>query len=323
MIAEIEQLQQQVNQLTAAIREKDAQIESLIAENKKLKESTERSGKATEHASCGVPNNQPTRASPLVGLPFEVLVNIFLQMNVKDAFKYAATVCRLFLRVLDSDEFWVIHCQQTLESNKPLSLIDGIKSFKLMYFAFLTNLLKAGDLSNEDVWEWRMTDTIEVIGIGEGIAGVRPHPRVQAAFASSFSWGYLTQTAQVSHIPFDAFKVIRGVLLEFWVASRMEMEGQFRCSVQFDESPAVLLNHASPITLGPSTPWTRVQYIVAFPETVVLKGRVDTIRLFWEGKDTVFWAGHYGTKVTNLSMRFVSNIDMAGDSEVVMERVEN
>ncbi|ORY49630.1 hypothetical protein BCR33DRAFT_847559 [Rhizoclosmatium globosum] len=172
------------------------------------------------------------------------------------------------------------------------------------------NLVDDGSDTVRTVWTMKDGE-LQVDGIGEGIARIsHPHPEVKVAFASSYMYSSLSQTISVMHIPTESFKkTIYGIRIEFWVASRHDQEAEFKCSVKFDDKEKHLVDQ--PVTLPAGTNWSLFSKVVAFPIGVLTRGRVDTIIFIWQGKDKNCWAGHYGAKVTNLSLCFVDDVSMA------------
>ncbi|KAJ3032001.1 UNVERIFIED_CONTAM: hypothetical protein HDU68_009102 [Siphonaria sp. JEL0065] len=236
-------------------------------------------------------------------LPFEVLINIMLHLSLKDAYKYASAVCRLFYRSLESNEYWVNHCQLAIGSTKPLPLLHGYSSFKTIYFRLLQNLFQAGDLSEPRLWRVDIDDDFDGRDAMMGIGVITGHPLVKAVFLANHRQGRLDQTVLVSHVPTDAFKVVRGVVIEFLVAAQWDHRSYFRYSIQFDKHLPIHFYATDPLTLESKTECTRRRHVIPLPEQLA---RVDTIHFSWEGRNPNLNSG--GTRVTNFSMRFTADI---------------
>lgn len=173
---------------------------------------------------------------------------------------------------------------------------------------FKGNLLKNPNFSRTTA-PWRTTGdyTLE----GPEVHGAQPLPveaecdlSTNKAVVTSYTWFHRSQSINLTRIPkiqkmFDLYKVY--VCWSVWIAPRFDCSSVYKSHIEprnnnykQPQSPATL----SDVSLAAGTEWE-------YHTKRVKLDRSSEIVYAEKGKDSQFWAGHYGVKIFNPTIRLM------------------
>jgi hypothetical protein len=122
---------------------------------------------------------------------------------------------------------------------------------------------------------------------------------VEWCWATSYNYGRLYTEINIDSISDDFLaNPSVGLELSFLFASRFDQASNFRFGLLYDDLPIEnfpMRSHSNPS----GRHWHKL--IQIFP----LKAGIRKIKFIWEGKDQSWWAGNYGAKIAEISLKFV------------------
>ncbi|XP_071021678.1 F-box only protein 44-like [Oncorhynchus clarkii lewisi] len=243
-------------------------------------------------------------------LPLEVLEEMLLNVPPQQVVCVCRLVCREWKEVVDSDSLWRERCRregyQTYVTKLP-------KDWRLFYFLCKKrrNLLK-NPRADDKFKGWQIMENGGDKWKIESVEEVPlPDNTVQKYFATSYSTCRKSQLIDLEKEGYrpsfmDDFQP--DIIISDWYAPRRECGAKYEICVE-------LLNHKKqPIKkFSPGTvifqnwddhKWNQM--------THVFKNYgpgVRYIRFIHGGKDTLYWAGWYGIRVTNSSIEICPSVD--------------
>ncbi|XP_072553323.1 F-box only protein 6-like [Salminus brasiliensis] len=237
------------------------------------------------------------------GLPLAVIEEVLLNLPMQQVVCVCRLVCREWRLVVDSASFWKEKCRR--EGLKPRHADRSAREWQLFYWLCKRrrNLLK-NPKAEENYRGW---DIIENGGHKWNIEGMfTPHPdeTVTKCFVTSYFACIKRQLINLEkegYSPALLDEIQPDIIISDWYAPRWDCGSEYHICVE------LLNNKKKPIqTFQPE--------LVTFPQwndqqwnqmTHVFKDYgpgVRYVRFTHGGKDTQFWAGWYGIRVTNSSV---------------------
>ncbi|KAG7221554.1 hypothetical protein INR49_017085 [Caranx melampygus] len=243
-------------------------------------------------------------------LPLEVVEEIFLNVPPDQVVCACRLVCQEWREVADSESLWRERCRREGYHLRDTSRVP--KDWRLFYFLCKKrrNLIK-NPRGERDENEWQI---LENGGDGWKIEGLMvPHPddKVQKNFVTSYGMCRKTQLIDLEKEGYnrsfmDDFQP--DIKISDWYAPRWD------CGCKYEITVELLNPRKKPIqTFDPD--------VVIFPQwndqqwnqmTYVFRNYgpgVRYIRFTHGGKDTQFWAGWYGIRVTNSCVEICPAVD--------------
>uniref|UniRef100_A0A3P9AHP4 FBA domain-containing protein n=1 Tax=Esox lucius TaxID=8010 RepID=A0A3P9AHP4_ESOLU len=262
----------------------------------------------TTHEDSGYVNENSTGLLPV--LPLEVLEEMFLNVPPHQLVCVCRLVCREWKQLVDSDSLWRKRCRR--EGYLPCDAATLPKDWHLFYFLCIKrrNLIK-NPKAEDKFNDWQI---IANGGDKWGEEPVRePHPdtTVQRLFLTSLSPCLKLQLIHLEkegYSPSFMDEFQPDIVISDWYAPRWDCGSQYEICVE-------LLNHKKK-TIEKFNPapvifeqWNDQKWNQM---THVFKNYgpgVRYIRFVHGGKDTQFWAGWYGIRVTNSSVEICPSVD--------------
>ncbi|KAM9785751.1 F-box only protein 6-like [Neosynchiropus ocellatus] len=231
--------------------------------------------------------------------PLEILEEIFLQLPAHDVVRLCRLVCREWKEVVDSQSLWKERCRR--EGYHPRDASTSPKDWMVFYFCCVMkrNLLKnpRGEDKMKD-WvilenggnEWKLEDVLV------------PHPdeTVKKNFVTSYSMCMKTQLIDLKKEGYGASfmdKFQPDIRVTDWYAPRWDCGSQYKIQVELLNQRKRPIQSFSPevVYFEQWNDGTWNQMTHAFRK---YGPGVRFIRFTHGGKDTQFWAGWYGIRVT-------------------------
>ncbi|XP_007250067.3 F-box only protein 6 isoform X1 [Astyanax mexicanus] len=245
-----------------------------------------------------------------VSLPLAVVEEILLNLPMQQVVCVCRLVCREWKLVVDSASFWKEKCRR--EGLKPRNADKSAREWQLFYWLCKRrrNLLKNPN-AEEDYTGW---DIVENGGDKWSIEGMfTPHPdsSVTKCFVTSYFpcvKRQLINLEQEGYSPALLDEIQPDIIISDWYAPRWDCGSEYLICVE-------LLNRKKkPMQIFQPEPvifpqWNEQQWNQM---THIFKdyGRgVRYIRFTHGGKDTQFWAGWYGIRVTNSSVEIYPAVE--------------
>lgn len=232
--------------------------------------------------------------------PLEILEEIFLKLPARDVVCLCRLVCREWKEVVDSQALWKERCRR--EALHPQDASRSPKDWMMFYFCSVMkrNLLK--NPSGEDKmngWliienggdEWKLENMLV------------PHPNeaIKKNFVTSYGMCTKTQLIDLKKEGYDAAfmdKFQPDIRVTDWYAPRWDCGSEYKVIVE------LLCQRKRPIQVfSPEVvyfeqwndgTWTQMRHVFRN-----YGPGVRFIRFTHGGKDTQFWAGWYGIRVTD------------------------
>uniref|UniRef100_A0AAQ4PTX7 Uncharacterized protein n=1 Tax=Gasterosteus aculeatus aculeatus TaxID=481459 RepID=A0AAQ4PTX7_GASAC len=251
-------------------------------------------------------NNESSAAGPSTSLPqvlpvpLEILEEIFLHLPPHQVVGVCRSVCRQWREVSDSESLWRERCRR--EGYRPRDPSKMTKDWRLFYFLCKKrrNLLK-NPKAEHGMTDWRI---VENGGDGWCFGELRrPHPNetVQKDFVTSYGMCRKSQLIDLKVEGYNPSFMDRfqpEIRIYDWYSPRCDCGSKYELRVE-------LLNHKkqSLQTFAPETvyfeqwtdeKWTQITHV--FQD---YGPGVRYIHFIHGGKDTQFWAGRYGVRVTD------------------------
>ncbi|XP_062422114.1 F-box only protein 6-like [Pungitius pungitius] len=251
-------------------------------------------------------NNESSAAGPSTSLPqefpvpLEILEEIFLHLPPHQVVGVCQSVCRQWREVADSESLWRERCRR--EGYRPRDPSKMTKDWRLFYFLCKKrrNLLK-NPKAEHGITDWKI---LENGGDGWSVAGVMvPHPNetVQKNFVTSYGMCRKSQLIELEVEGYNPSFMDRfqpEIRISDWCAPRWD------CGCEYNICVELLDEKKKPIqTFAPERvyfeqwndqSWTQITHV--FQD---YGPGVRYIHFIHGGKDTQFWKGWYGVRVTD------------------------
>ncbi|KAK6308201.1 hypothetical protein J4Q44_G00214720 [Coregonus suidteri] len=244
-------------------------------------------------------------------LPLEVLEEMLLNVPPHQVVCVCRLVCREWKEVVDSDSLWRERCRR--EGYQTHDVTKLPKDWRLFYFLSKKrrNLLKNPRADDEfNGWQimenggdkWKIEPVEEV---------PLPDNTVKKYFATSYSTCRKSQLIDLEKEGYrpsfmDDFQP--DIIISDWYAPRWDCGSEYDICVELLNHKKTTIKKFSPETVifqqWNDQKWNQM--------THVFKNYgpgVRYIRFTHGGKDTLFWAGWYGIRVTNSSIEICPSVD--------------
>ncbi|XP_067096631.1 F-box only protein 44-like [Osmerus mordax] len=248
---------------------------------------------------------------PVPAVPFEILEEIFLNLPPQQVVYVCRLVCREWKDVVDSDSLWRERCRRegyNLCDTKRLP-----KDWRFFYFLRRKrrNLLK-NSRADESFNGWQILENggdkwkIETVG-----SPPLPDDTVQKYFVTSYHTCkkcQLIDLAKEGYKPSLMDEVQPDIVISDWYAPRFDCGSLYEICVQVLDKKKVPIQTFSPDTVyfqqWNDQTWNQMTHV--FKD---YGPGARFIRFTHGGRDTQFWAGSYGIRVTNSSVEICHSVD--------------
>ncbi|XP_026223031.1 F-box only protein 6-like isoform X2 [Anabas testudineus] len=245
-----------------------------------------------------------TAASRLFSVPLEILEELFLNLPPKEVVCTCRLVCRQWKEVADSEYLWRERCRR--ESYHLRDVSRTPKDWRLFYFLCKKrrNLLK-NPRAEDGFKGWiKLHDGGHHWKVENGI---KPHPdvTVKKNFVTSFELCMKSQLINLKREGYnpefmDHFQP--DIKISDWYAPRWD------CGSQYEIRVELLNQKKKPVhTFAPETvyfeQWNDQKWNQNYGPGV------RYIRFTHGGKDTQFWAGWYGIRVTDSCVEICPSVE--------------
>uniref|UniRef100_A0A1A8BI81 F-box protein 6 n=1 Tax=Nothobranchius kadleci TaxID=1051664 RepID=A0A1A8BI81_NOTKA len=266
-------------------------------------------GMGTTHST---PSPAPESFSnqAMFSLPPDILEEIFLDLPPDQVVCVNRLVCRQWKEVADQESFWRERCRR--EGYHPHGASKVPSDWRLFYFLCKKrrNLLK-NPRGEDKLRGWTLTQNNgDRWTVDEPMV---PHPNeaVQKNFVTSYSMCLKEQTVDLKHEGYspsfmDEFQP--PIRISDWYAPRWDCGSEYTISVQLlDERKNVVQEFHPDTVYFPQ--WNDQQWCQMTHVFQNYGPGVRYVRFSHGGKDTQFWAGWYGIRVTDSCVEVCPALD--------------
>uniref|UniRef100_A0A3B5ANH9 F-box only protein 6-like n=1 Tax=Stegastes partitus TaxID=144197 RepID=A0A3B5ANH9_9TELE len=243
-------------------------------------------------------------------LPLEILEEIFLNLPPHEVVCLCRLVCCQWKEVADSESLWRERCRRERYHRCDDSKIPD--DCRLFYFICKKrrNLLKNPNGENK-MKNWQIIENGGDKWKIEGLMAPHPNEKVQRNFVTSYGMcrkAQLIDLEKEGYNPFFMDQFQPHIRVSDWYAPRWDCGSEYTISVQ-------LLNHRKEVVkkFAPDTvyfqQWNDQQWNQMIHVFKSYGPGVRYIRFMHGGKDTQFWAGWYGIRVTGSCVEICSAVD--------------
>lgn len=249
-------------------------------------------------------------SDPCPALPLVVLEEIFMNLPPHQVVCVSRLVCREWKDLVDSDSLWRERCRR-----EGYHLSDPTKiptDWRLFYFLCKKrrNLLK-NPRAEQKFTDWKILENGGDRWKVESPMMPHPDQTVQKVFVTSYGMcrkSQLIDLEKEGYSPAFMDQFQPDIKISDWYAPRWD------CGCEYEISVELLDQRKKPIqTFAPETvffeQWNDQQW---HQMTHLFKNYgpgVRYIHFIHGGKDTQFWAGWYGIRVTNSSVEICPSVD--------------
>lgn len=259
---------------------------------------------------------------PIGDFPDSILENVFCFLPPKDLIQNCRLVCKRFRDIIDSNGFWKSKCERekkALPNFRFKELPPRYYQAICIYNAYGRNLLKNGHGDSRDgrVAHWQVLSnggdgwTIECPP-----AGADPLPLAnQHCFATSY--GTCTKQQVIDLVKNGMFPEVMDqfkppIEVSEWYAARFDCGSIYQVTVDLlNEERIPLASYDSGMLETQQwvgREWKQVKYTFrGYP------AGVRFVKFMHTGRDTQFWAGHYGSKMAGGAVRIL--VTTSGDEK--------
>uniref|UniRef100_A0AAR2J0L4 FBA domain-containing protein n=2 Tax=Pygocentrus nattereri TaxID=42514 RepID=A0AAR2J0L4_PYGNA len=240
-------------------------------------------------------------------LPDSVTEEITLNLPAEQALCVCRLVCRRWKAVVDSASFWREKCRR--EGLKPRCITTELgdwRGWKTFYFLFKEprNLLK-NPSAGENFSGWEIIRNGGDGWITDRIFAPHPDKTVTKCFLTSYRLCLKRQLIDLEkegYSPAILDEMQPDIVISDWYAPRRDCGSQYDICIellnQFQEAVQTLQPESVIFPQWNDQPWKEMTHV--FKDY----GRgVRFIRFTHGGRDTQFWAGYYGIRVTSSSVK--------------------
>lgn len=243
--------------------------------------------------------------------PLEILEEIFLNLPPGQVVCICQLVCRQWKEVVDSETLWRERCRREGYHLRNASKIP--RDWRLFYFLCKKrrNLLK-NPRGEQDLNGWQI---LENGGDRWEVHGIRvPHPdeSVQKNFVTSY---FMCRKSQLIDLEKEGYNPSfmdhfqPDIKISDWYSQRTD------CGSQYEIRVELLNQRKRPVqTFAPETvylkQWDEEKWIQMTHVFQNYGPGVRYIRFIHGGKDTQFWAGWYGIRITDSCVEICPAMDL-------------
>ncbi|XP_031700608.1 F-box only protein 6-like [Anarrhichthys ocellatus] len=262
---------------------------------------THSSGLASSHSvSSAAGSSASLSQRDLFSVPLEILEEIFQNLPPHQVVCVCRLVCHQWGEVADSESLWRERCRREGYRLRDASTIP--KDWRLFYFLCKKrrNLLK-NPKGDQKMKNWQILENGGDNWKVEGVMVPHPNETVQQNFVTSYGMckkSQLIDLAVEGYNPLFMDHFQPDIKVSDWYAPRWDCGSEYQICVE------LLNQRKKPVqTFAPETvyfeqwndhQWTQMTHVFQNYGT-----GVRFIRFTHGGKDTQFWAGWYGIRITD------------------------
>ncbi|XP_026187207.1 F-box only protein 6-like isoform X2 [Mastacembelus armatus] len=258
-------------------------------------------------SSASAPSNS---SANLLNVPLEILEEIFLNLPPNQVVCICRPVCRQWKEVADSESLWRERCRREGYSLHGASGTPD--DWRLFYFLCKKrrNLLK-NPRGEQDMKDWQIVENGGDNWIVEGLMAPHPNEGVQKNFVTSYGWCRKSQLINLEKEGYspsfmDLFQP--DIKISDWYAPRWDCGSEYEICVQLLNQRKKPVQTFAPVNVS-FEQWNDQQWNQMTHVFQNYGAGVRYIRFTHGGKDTQFWAGWYGVRVTDSSVEICSPLD--------------
>ncbi|KAB5546387.1 hypothetical protein PHYPO_G00071460 [Pangasianodon hypophthalmus] len=243
-------------------------------------------------------------------LPLTVVEEILLNLPGKQVICVCRLVCNAWKSVVDSTAFWRERCRR--EGLKPPITYKVPKDWQTFYVLCnkRRNLLKNPN-ANESFTGWKILENGGDRWIVDNVFAAHPDDTVTKCFVTSYGRCIKSQLINLEkegYSPVFMDQIQPNIVISDWYAPRWDCGSVYEIRVE-------LLNHRKktiqffqpePVTF---LQWNDQQWNWMTHTFKDYGPGVRFILFKHGGKDTQYWAGHYGIRVTNSSVEILPSAE--------------
>ncbi|XP_051844505.1 F-box only protein 6-like [Antechinus flavipes] len=240
-------------------------------------------------------------------LPENVLLELFSLIPARELLRHCRPVCSLWRDLIDLVSLWKRKCQR--EGFISENWDQPVADWKVFYFlcSLRRNLLR-NPCAEEGLEFWRIDQNGGDNWKVEETPGAHgrdfPDPRVKKYFVTSYHTCLKSQMIDLKAEGYwnELMDVVRpDIVVKDWFAARYDCACRYQICVQLLSANFLVLDTFEPppmeIKQWSDCEWREVSHTFSnYPRGV------RHIRFQHGGKDTQYWAGWYGSRVTNSSI---------------------
>ncbi|XP_051845030.1 F-box only protein 27 isoform X3 [Antechinus flavipes] len=232
----------------------------------------------TSLGSAPGPEPEPGPPVDLSSLPVEVWLQILMHVPPRTLVTRCRAVCRQWRALVDGPRLWRLLWAQAKDAPSQALLVATHRCppaarpcswARLGILGPLARNLLQNTCGEEGFRKWKVKDGGDGWNVERNLRPV-PGAPAQTCFASSFRWGARSDCGS-----------------QYWLHVRLVAANGRTVLARFDAEP-------EPIPCPNDNPYLQVSHVFTnFPNGV------RYVIFEHAGKDTQFWAGHYGARVTH------------------------
>ncbi|XP_074654806.1 F-box only protein 6-like isoform X2 [Tubulanus polymorphus] len=248
-------------------------------------------------------------------LPDELLEQVFSKLSEIDLLMRVSRVCKYWKSIVDRQSVWRLKC------NYENLHVDSGNSYRDAYFSesiFRRNLIK-NPYAIEDFDHWEIMDgshgfKTENAFYGKGVGVKQPNSlklpeKILPVVCNWVTTYYNCSKYQLIDLLAVGFsekwldEMEAAIHISEWYAARFDCGCVYHLEVHLLDGNEKSLDHFEQVKQEQqwsTAEWKKVSYV--FPCKV--REGLRYIKFIHSGKDTQFWAGHYGSKFTGASVKF-------------------
>ncbi|KAG7472210.1 hypothetical protein MATL_G00106540 [Megalops atlanticus] len=259
------------------------------------------SSSTSSHAdSCTTEENSSVM---LPVLPLAALEEVFMNVPAREVVCVCRLVCREWKELADSASLWRERCRR--EGLQPHDVTQQPEDWRVYYFLCIKrrNLLK--NPKAEDKFNgWQILENGGDRWKIEDVSTSLPDETVKKFFVTSY---YVCRKSQLINLAEEGYgpwlmdKIQPDIVISDWYSPRWDCGSEYEICVELLDQRKKVIQKFSPDTVY-FEQWNDQQWQQMTHMFRDYGKGVRYVRFTHGGKDTQFWAGWYGIRVTNSSV---------------------
>nr|XP_057907204.1 F-box only protein 6-like [Doryrhamphus excisus] len=263
-------------------------------------------------ASSRSQSSGPIMSSPLskFPIPIEVLEEIFIKLPPDHVVQICRLVCRQWKDIADSQSLWRDRCRREGYHLRDVSKVP--KDWRLFYFLCRKrrNLLK-NPRAEDKMRGWQILENSGDLWKVEGVMVPHPNETVKKNFVTSYGMCRKSQLIDLETEGYNASFMDHfqpDIKISDWYAPRWDCGCQFKIQVELLNQKKRPIQIFSPEEIyfdqWSDPKWNQITHMFQN-----YGPGVRYIRFTHGGKDTQFWAGWYGIRLTDSCVEICPAVD--------------
>ncbi|XP_027872901.1 F-box only protein 6-like [Xiphophorus couchianus] len=262
--------------------------------------------------ACSDSSPSPNQSSsePVIPLPLDILEEIFLNLPRQHVVCVCRLVCRQWKDVADSESFWRERCRREGYQLRDPSKVPS--NWRLFYFLCKKrrNLIK-NPRAEDEFQGWRILKNGGDKWKIEGSMVKHSNPAVQKNFVTSYGWCTKEQVINLMEEGYnpsfmDEFQP--HIRISDWYAPRWDCGSIYKICVQLLNHKQDVLQEFRPEPIS-FPQWNDQQWNQMVHVFKDYGPGVRYVRFIHGGKDTKWWAGWFGIRVTESCVEVCPALD--------------